>query len=255
MGLALDSFEDIFSFLRKYPKVILLAFTLSIFSTLFSSMLTSSVRTLIISIDFVLISTLVGLGIILFFVSLIVTSVYQITVYQGVKKGEVEIVKAIQKSLGIFFKIFLTSLLTFLILGVPISLALISALMLLEISPILFLVFIVIVLCIIVYLSLRLFLTFPVLIIENKSPLESIKLSWKITKDNSISILALLLLLSLIIGVISFPFNILKAVFEILRMNQISLIFDILASTISGALLGPAAAIYYFNLKKSKSEI
>jgi len=75
------------------------------------------------------------------------------------------------------------------------------------------------------------------------------------TKDNSISILALLLLLSLIIGVISFPFNILKAVFEILQMNQISLIFEILASTISGALLGPAAAIYYFNLKKSKSEI
>jgi len=255
MGLALDSFEDIFSFLKKYPKVILFAFTLSIFSTLFSSMLASSVRTLIISIDLILISTLVALGIILFFVSLIVSGVYQITVYQGVKKGKVEIVKAIQKSLKLFPKIFLTSLLTFLILGVPISLALISALMLSEISPILFIVFIVIILCIIVYLSLRLFLTFPILVIENKSPLESIKSSWKMTKDNSVSVLALLLLLSLIIGVISFPLNILKAVFEILDIDQISLIFGILASTINGALLGPAAAIYYFNLKKSKTEI
>jgi membrane-anchored glycerophosphoryl diester phosphodiesterase (GDPDase) len=218
-------------------------------------MLASSVRTLIISIDLILISTLVALGIILFFVSLIVSGVYQITVYQGVKKGKVEIVKAIQKSLKIFPKIFLTSLLTFLILGVPISLALISALMLSEISPILFIVFIVIILCIIVYLSLRLFLTFPILVIENKSPLESIKSSWKMTKDNSVSVLALLLLLSLIIGVISFPLNILKAVFEILNIDQISLIFGILASTINGALLGPAAAIYYFNLKKSKTEI
>jgi ABC-type microcin C transport system permease subunit YejB len=75
------------------------------------------------------------------------------------------------------------------------------------------------------------------------------------TKDNSVSVLALLLLLSLIIGVISFPLNILKAVFEILNIDQISLIFGILASTINGALLGPAAAIYYFNLKKSKTEI
>jgi membrane-anchored glycerophosphoryl diester phosphodiesterase (GDPDase) len=202
----------------------------------------------------VLISTLVALGIILFLVSLIVSGVYQITVYQGVKKGKVEIVKAIQKSLKLFPKIFLTSLLTFLILGIPILLALTPFLPILKIPPILYIISIVILLCII-YVSLRLFLIFPILIIENKSPLESVKSSWKITKDNLVSVLALLLLLSLIIGVISFPLNILKAVFEILQMNQISLIFDILASTISGALLGPAAAIYYFNLKKSKSEI
>jgi membrane-anchored glycerophosphoryl diester phosphodiesterase (GDPDase) len=202
----------------------------------------------------VLISTLVALGIILFLVSLIVSGVYQITVYQGVKKGKVEIVKAIQKSLKLFPKIFLTSLLTFLILGIPILLALMPFLPILKIPPILYIISIVILLCII-YVSLRLFLIFPILIIENKSPLESVKSSWKITKDNLVSVLALLLLLSLIIGVISFPLNILKAVFEILQMNQISLIFDILASTISGALLGPAAAIYYFNLKKSKSEI
>jgi membrane-anchored glycerophosphoryl diester phosphodiesterase (GDPDase) len=97
-----------------------------------------------------------------------------------------------------------------------------------------------------------LFLTFPILVIENKDPIESIKSSWKITKDNSISILAFLLLLGLIIGVISFPFSILKVVFEILKIDQISLIFEVIISTISGALLGPAAAIYYFNLKKSK---
>jgi membrane-anchored glycerophosphoryl diester phosphodiesterase (GDPDase) len=251
MGLALDSFEDIFSFLRKHPKVILLAFTFSILSTLFSSMLAQSIKTL----DLVSISILVALGIILFFVSLIVAGVYQITVYQAVKKGEVEIMKAVQNSFGIFFKILLTSLLTFLIFGVPVFFVFLLALLLLKSSLIIFIVILVIVLCILFilfYVSLRLFLTFPILVIENKDPIESIKSSWKITEDNSISILAFLLLLGLIIGVISFPFSILKVVFEILKIDQISLIFEVIISTISGALLGPAAAIYYFNLKKSK---
>jgi hypothetical protein len=35
-------------------------------------------------------------------------------------------------------------------------------------------------------------------------------------------------------------------------MPQFTSIFDILVSTISGAILGPAMAIYYLNLKKSK---
>jgi hypothetical protein len=252
MGLALDSFEDVFSFLKNYPKVVLPAFILSILYSLFSSVLASSVTTLATSIDFVSISIVVALSVIMFFVSLIFSGAYQIMVYQAVKKGKVNIKEAIQKSLRIFFKIFLTVLLTSLIVAVPGILTFVPTLLLLKNFLHILIVFVVVILGIIVYVSLRLSLTFPILIIENKSPTESIKLSWRMTKDNLVSILALTFLLSLIIGVISFPFNLLKAFFEFFQMPQFTSIFDILVSTISGAILGPAMAIYYLNLKKSK---
>lgn len=256
MGLATDSIKDTFTFIFRYPKSILIALLFAIIISLGSLIVEQGVIVTIIYY------------IIIVFISLILTSAYQLIVYRAVRENKVNLTDTILTSLKKLPKIFIA--------------ALISLVILLPITPLLVFIFtpfgsqiytmfsqtfsdliafgiamIVLIICggIALYLGLKIFLTFPILMIENKEPIDSIKASWNKTKNYELSILGANILLGLIIKLITLPADLLGFLFAFFGLSYIALILNVITTTISSTLFGVFLPVYYLNRQQEKKSI
>lgn len=256
MGLGLKSFEDTFSFVKKTPKIFLLALLPTIANFIMILTTTNFIISLIMPYAFNYF-TIIILFVVNFLLSIIVTGSFPIVVYQGLVIKKIDLVKALKYSLERFGKILITYIISggiiVGIISIPLLFSILARLSnsptLLVISLILSIPFIIVSL----FISFRLFLIFPVLMLEEKRPIESIKKSWNITKGHVWSILGGILLLTLVVLVISLPIIFFGLFFNFLGFPYISIITSFITSTISLAFYGPFATILYFNIKKRLS--
>jgi hypothetical protein len=201
--------------------------------------------------------------------SLIQTAGFPILVYQVAKKREVNLTQIFSLSLKNLSRTLVTSILLGLIILIPILPTLIPFIYSVKyfptatpISPeeltsspfLSFLVLAVILLfagiTIALILGAKLWLTFPILILQRKSPSDSLRASWRATNGYFWSIIAVMILFSL---VVMLPIAILNILFG-MADPVISFVWRIISDVISGTLGGILATIYYFNKKFSGSK-
>ncbi|MEM5772770.1 MAG: glycerophosphoryl diester phosphodiesterase membrane domain-containing protein [Candidatus Aenigmatarchaeota archaeon] len=258
MGLGLKSFEETFSFVKKNPKIFLLALLPAIPALPMSFMISNLNPIWIVANLFYLIGAIIVYLIVGFILSIVAMGAFPIVVYQSRMKKEIKLGEALKSSLKKFGKILLTLIIlagiSIAIISIPLLVFILSiffsSTILLVLSLILLIPFVVI----LVFFSLRLSIAIPILILENKSLMESIKKSWNMTKGQIWSILGGSLLLALVVMVISLPINFLGIVLEILHVPYVSNITNLITSTISLAFSGPFITIVYFNIKKGSEE-
>ncbi|MEM5878913.1 MAG: hypothetical protein QXU74_00245 [Candidatus Aenigmatarchaeota archaeon] len=250
MGLGLKSFEDTFNFVKKNPKVFLLALIPNLVVPLIGLAGRPS-----LTLEWLI--AVVIYFVVIIILSILVAGSYPFVVYQSLKGKEIGLKEALDSSLRRFGDI----ILTFILFGV-IALATISIPLLLLIPAILFesLTLIIISATLLIpfgilltYVLLRLPLAIPILTIESKRPVESLKESWRRTKGYLWSIAGATFLLTLVITVILIPVNILSEVCKYLNLSYVSTIIDVISSTISATFSGLLMPIFYFNLKRETS--
>ncbi|MEM7821794.1 MAG: hypothetical protein QXX38_03235 [Candidatus Aenigmatarchaeota archaeon] len=271
MGLAIETIKDMFNFVFKYPKSFLFGFIITIL--IFLGVLTmvggvlvylgSNFRSVIQSSSFLGISTfflmnvprtigavflIIGL-IIIFIAGLIRSGGFPILVYRGLRRRDLDIVSVFQITLKKLFKIFITTLIFGIIILLPILpvfifVFAIHGLNFFETQFIVIPIFVIIFIVIAVFLGIKFWFIFPILMLENKNPMESLKLSWQRTKGYVLSILAVLILYAVIVGL---PLGILDMFFK--RTGNIYLIWSLIEGIITTTLSGILPTIYYLKKK------
>ncbi|MEM5836286.1 MAG: glycerophosphoryl diester phosphodiesterase membrane domain-containing protein [Candidatus Aenigmatarchaeota archaeon] len=204
---------------------------------------------------FYLISAMVACLVFSLVLSVIVIGAFPLAVYQSLKKKEIKLTETLKSSLKKFGKVLLTLILLasiFIgIISIPFSFLILSIFLNLQYLFLIFIILLIPFLILFIFFSLRLSLAIPILMLENKSSLESIKESWKKTKGRVWSILGGSLLLTLVMIIISLPINLLAIIVEeILQTPYTSTLTNIITSTINLAVSTPFATIVYLNIKK-----
>jgi MFS family permease len=252
MGLAVESVKDVFNFVFKYPKAFLATFIL---------MLVSMVLGFIVAFSIViggwigtvfLVIVIIACG----FPVLIVAGVYPVMVYQALRYKKVSIRYAfhivLRKLPQLFILVLIiggVALLLAMLILVPSSIILWSLLSNAFSGPLLAAALILMAVCFVamIYVLTRLFFAIPVLMIENKGVIDSIKASWSQTSGYVLSISGAIVLLSLIF----IPLNISGIVFELIG-GFIYVGWVVISNTIISTLSGVLPTIYYLNRKMER---
>ncbi len=97
------------------------------------------------------------------------------------------------------------------------------------------------------YLYIRFWLVYPILMIEDRKAVESIRLSWSMSKGRVVSIMLALVLMLVLILV---PAVIMNAVIAWLQHSILSISWGVFFNVYAGTLGGVLTTVYYLNLKK-----
>jgi hypothetical protein len=279
MSLALKSFSDAFKFVIKYPNSLLFTLVLNLIVFLPAYFLLYLLKPIIYLTS---IYSFVGMAIVLvilvilaILINLILLGSFPLIVFNSLKKGNFSFIDVIKKSFGrildIFFALLIISIIVLLpviISILPISFtfvfvynkhipalyngptSLLTNLLISTSTSILLLFFVGLGIIVGAYLYSRLWLTYPILMIEKKNSIESIKTSWKISKGRVLSIVLTLILLAIVLGILS-AFE-----FVIPEDNIIAnFIWRAVYGTYSLTLGGVLDTIYYLNLTRRIKKI
>jgi glycerophosphoryl diester phosphodiesterase len=260
MGLAVDSIKNTLTFLKNFPK----SFVYSLLCYLLISIgnfLLPTAGLLIFSLGIPGTIIILAIAIIISVTgSALISGGFPILVKQAINKKRISLSLAFRKSLARILKVILTEIIVGVIVALPILIfsifwigTLFAAGFFSLFSPVTFLqigasvLLIAIGIIISVYLFARLWLALPVVMIEKKGVIDSIKTSWKITKGKVISILVTICLGILIL----LPLIIISVVLDLL-FPLASSAWNFIQGVISSTFFGALIPIYYFSLKHRK---
>jgi len=276
MNLALKSVRDTFIFIKKYPISLVFVLIISLLTLSISSLFTAVARgsyslqvtqqkaVQSLPVDIVILGLLVFLTTFVF--SLIQIGGLTLIVSDSLKGRGSVLVNAFKKSLRRLLSIFVAMVITGLIILLPLAPAFVlGGMPLISIvrnptsvlnlesftSPTFSFAIVAFAVGLVAsfYLLARFWLVYPILMIENKKPIVSIKLSWGISKGNVLSMwLALVLLLFLI----ALPSILVGIGVDVLNIGAVSLLWNIVYGTYAGTFSGVLTTIFYFNLKNKK---
>ena len=106
------------------------------------------------------------------------------------------------------------------------------------------------------YFTARLWLSLPILMIENLGCIESLKKSWQMTKGKFWSIFVTILLISLVVGLMTGTINFVVNIIFSLGGGEFATIGSSIGSLINYLIFTPISAIlaplYYYNVKLEK---
>jgi hypothetical protein len=277
MSLAWKSFTDALKFIVKYPNSLLFTLILNLIVLLpvyFLLYLLFSTPTILLTSIYSFVGIVIVLVILSILINLILLGSFPLIVFNSLKKGNFSFIEVVKKSFGrildIFFALIIISIIVLLPVVIPISLtfaftfaynkqfsllyneptSLLTSLSISTPSLILLLFFVSLGIIVGVYLYSRLWLTYPILMIEKKNSIESIKTSWKISKGRVLSIVLTLILLAIVLYILSaFEF--------VIPENNIiaNFIWRAVYGTYSVTLVGVLDTIYYLNLKRRIKKI
>jgi hypothetical protein len=277
MSLAWKSFTDALKFIVKYPNSLLFALILNLIVLLpayFLLYLLFSTPTILLTSIYSFVGMTIVLVILSILINLILLGSFPLIVFNSLKKGNFSFIEVVKKSFGrildIFLALIIISIIVLLPVVIPISLtfaftfaynkqfsllyneptSLLTSLSISTPSLILLLFFVSLGIIVGVYLYSRLWLTYPILMIEKKNSIESIKSSWKISKGRVLSIVLTLILLAIVVYILSaFEF--------VIPENNIiaNFIWRAVYGTYSVTLVGVLDTIYYLNLKRRIKKI
>jgi hypothetical protein len=277
MSLAWKSFTDALKFIVKYPNSLLFTLILNLIVFLpvyFLLYLLFSTPTILLKSIYSFVGIVIVLVILSILINLILLGAFPLIVFNSLKKGNFSFIEVVKKSFGrildIFFALIIISIIVLLPVVIPISLtfaftfaynkqfsllyneptSLLTNLSINITSLILLLFFVSLGIIVGVYLYSRLWLTYPILMIEKKNSIESIKTSWKISKGRVLSIVLTLILLAIVLYILSaFEF--------VIPENNIiaNFIWRAVYGTYSITLVGVLDTIYYLNLKRRIKKI
>jgi len=271
MGLAVETIKDMLNFVLKYPSsfVFKLFINLVIFfgafiiaggvivsfeSTFPESNIEAPFLPFLSSLLFLntahagefLLFIFVGFVVILV-ASLVQAGGFPILVYQAVKKREIYLAEVFRISFDNMFRILVTSILIGLVIIVPILPALIPFMfatssffapesMFNPFAVVLTVGFVLLIIGVLVaaFLSVKLWLAFPILMLERKSPTNSLRASWRATDHHFWSIAATMLLYTL---VVILPLTVLNILFR-MAGSSIFFLWNIISSIVVGTLSG-----------------
>jgi len=278
MGLSFESIKDMFNFVLKYPISFVFMFLVDLIiligvlilaggvlvsvlpllrstNEVSSSPLLSLLRISTLNIAGGIVFAIVGF-LILLIGSLIHVGGFPLLVYQAVKKRRIYLNQIFRLSFKNIPRTLVTSIIWGLIILLPILPAFVSFVFTIKAIPkteVLtenmitslgtFLILFVVGIVIAFYLAIKLWLTFPILMIEGKSPLDSLRSSWHTTNNFFWSIVFVMILFSLFVGL---PTAILNILFSLAGPIP-SFIWIILYNIVVGALSGVLPTIYYLN--------
>jgi hypothetical protein len=276
MSLAWKSFTDALKFIVKYPNSFLFTLILNLIVLLpvyFLLYLLFSTPTILLTSIYSFVGIVIVLVILSILINLILLGSFPLIVFNSLKKGNFSFIEVVKKSFGrildIFLALIIISIIVLLPVVIPISLtfaftfaynkqfslfneptSLLTSLSISTPSLILLLFFVSLGIIVGVYLYSRLWLTYPILMIEKKNSIESIKTSWKISKGRVLSIVLTLILLAIVLYILSaFEF--------VIPENNIiaNFIWRAVYGTYSVTLVGVLDTIYYLNLKRRIKKI
>jgi|GEM_PF-4839940 len=277
MSLAWKSFTDALKFIVKYPNSLLFTLILNLIVLLpvyFLLYLLFSTPTILLTSIYSFVGIVIVLVILSILINLILLGSFPLIVFNSLKKGNFSFIEVVKKSFGrildIFLALIIISIIVLLPVVIPISLtfaftfaynkqfsllyngptSLLTSLSINTPSLILLLFFVSLGIIVGVYLYSRLWLTYPILMIEKKNSIESIKTSWKISKGRVLSIVLTLILLAIVLYILSaFEF--------VIPENNIiaNFIWRAVYGTYSVTLVGVLDTIYYLNLKRRIKKI
>ncbi len=269
MSLAVDVVKSSFSFVRKYP-VSLLFSTILIIVTFAASLVSSGVFVQLTPTSPTILLTgsnlsqFVGASIVITIIGIIVALIqaggYPLMALQGLKKKKIMIAEIFKGSFSRIGKVFVVWLILSLIMLIPVlsimglsffaissmvasDIALGGANILANLGTLAVLGIVGFVIA--VYLNIRFFLALPVLMLENRGPVESLKESWKSTKGLFWSILATLGLFAIIALPITLSIGLVYAF-----LGTIGLALNIIYAIVFSVVVGILPTIYYFKIKK-----
>jgi hypothetical protein len=277
MSLAWKSFTDALKFIVKYPNSLLFTLILTLIVLLpayFLLYLLFSTPTILLTSIYSFVGMTIVLVMLSILINLILLGSFPLIVFNSLKKGNFSFIEVVKKSFGrildIFLALIIISIIVLLPVVIPISLtfaftfaynkqfsllyneptSLLTSLSISTPSLILLLFFVSLGIIVGVYLYSRLWLTYPILMIEKKNSIESIKSSWKISKGRVLSIVLTLILLAIVLYILSaFEF--------VIPENNIiaNFIWRAVYGTYSVTLVGVLDTIYYLNLKRRIKKI
>jgi hypothetical protein len=277
MSLAWKPFTDALKFIVKYPNSLLFTLILNLIVLLpvyFLLYLLFSTPTILLTSIYSFVGMTIVLVILSILINLILLGSFPLIVFNSLKKGNFSFIEVVKKSFGrildIFLALIIISIIVLLPLIIPISLtfaftfaynkqfsllyneptSLLTSLSISTPSLILLLFFVSLGIIVGVYLYSRLWLTYPILMIEKKNSIESIKSSWKISRGRVLSIVLTLILLAIVLYILSaFEF--------VIPENNIiaNFIWRAVYGTYSVTLVGVLDTIYYLNLKRRIKKI
>jgi|GEM_PF-1485293 len=182
------------------------------------------------------------------------------------EKGEkITVSEAFSRGLPVFPRLLLATLLAVLIIGLPI-IFLIGLIVLGVASNVMALVcfsslIMVLLIVPLIYFAFRLSLFAPACVVDDYSPVDSLKRSWRITKGNVLLIFATVLIVAIIAFVIMAPFIVINSVTSASQLqysgytyNSIGSIANLIGQVVVLFIIGPVSIIIYtlLYLKLSK---
>lgn len=274
MGLAVDSIKGTFEFVRNYPKSFI--YSLICYLIIFGVFLAITLSMPLLALSLIGGLILIAVG------SAFLGGGFSILVTQALKENEIKLLKTFSECFNRIIEILIVTIIIKLIIVLPYFL--VTILMVLVFRPLaialvpgeatllaafspsatgpfylirvveatLLLVFLAVILTaplsvLLIYLTTRLWLALPILMIERKSVIESIKESWKVTEGKVLSILATYALAFLIMGL---PLVLISQVIRFV-VPIIEHFWDAIISIVGGTFFGALITIYYYNLKRS----
>ena len=254
MGLGIKSFEDTLDFVKKHPKVLLL--------TLFPALTYLPIALFQETAPILLLMVLVSLPLFIFF-SILVAGAFPVIIQFELKSKKWNLKKAISISLRKFGKILIANIFLILVFGIlfliPIVILMFGASFYFTPLVILSIILFLALLIFTIFVSFRLSVVIPILVVEEKGVIESIKKSWKITKGHVLSIFVGLFLLSLIVTAITLPLNLLGIALNYFRLEEFYIVVNgvrsVISQTLISAFFNTFASLFYFKLKSSGKKI
>jgi membrane-anchored glycerophosphoryl diester phosphodiesterase (GDPDase) len=277
MGLIVETIKDMFNFALKYPKSFLFSFIINILVFIGALVMVGgalvslgpALKTAVQSSSFPGFSTflltnmpgtagtavfsIIGFIIILI-ASLIRSGGFPILVYRAARRRKADLASVFQITFRKLSKIFIANVLLGIIVLVPLIPVFLLALSTLT-PPVLsifsstsFITLAIVGLAFVavaVFLGIKLWLTIPILMIENRGPMDSLKASWQRTKGHFLSIIGVSILYALVVGL---PLSVIDTLFK-LGGVLVYLIWALTEGIITTTLSGILSTIYYFNMK------
>ncbi len=264
MGLAAKSMGESLSFIRKYPVALAFMFVVYVAYTIVSVMWLYAgpgMTALLYGFGFFLVAAAVVVADIL--ISLINAGAFPVIVLSSLKKRKSVAKDAVGRSLKKIAGLFGVTAITLIAVGLPIlpafSIMIYSSVINGLSGPIApsmtpdfafsvpSIVLAVTGLFVSFYLTARLWLSFPVMMLEDKGIVDSIRASWKMSGGRVLSIWGTLIMLGVILGTLSIAADYASSAVGI---DALGLILSLAVGTFSGALSGVLNTVYYLNLKK-----
>jgi hypothetical protein len=278
MGLVVETIKDMFNFVLKYPKSFLFSFIINLFifigamamagGVLISigpALETATQSSLVPGVSSFLLMNVPRLAgavvfaiigfIIILIAGLVRSGGFPILVYQAAKRHKLDLASIFQTTLRKLSKIFVANLISGIIVLLPLVPAFIlifgsiSGISSLNFTPFIFAIVLALVFFVIAaFLGIRLWLTIPILMIENRGAMDSVKASWERTEGQLVSIIGVSILYALVVGLPLAAINALLNLAGVYVYSAWTLIEGIITATLSGVL----PVIYYFNSRSMR---
>jgi len=244
-----------------FPLTGLIPSLSSIFLSLISPLI--SILSIVTWFIFIPFTTVIFTIVLIAIVALIQSGGYPLLVREVAKKNSIDLINVLKQSSRKVHKIFALALIQVLPILIPMILIAVTAYFyftsifsimagIAGAQPLYLINFLIIPIAVIitiplsVYVTTRLCLSLPILLVEDKGCIESLKISWNITKGKILSLTGTFLILGILSSLITWGLGLID---EVVPPGFIGTVLSYLfVSPLSGII----STIYYYNLKLSK---